>query len=212
MNSINILFYSNYCEGSKQLLAMFNTEKLTRFFHLICTDNNPKVPQHITITPTIIISDVPIPYVASDAFAWLAKVKQWKMTSMMQNMNTAQQQYLQNINNNLVPTEKTSILGFSSAEMNGMSDIFSFFSKNVAQECQDSLPQSYFTCSNMGQEYIFTPPLEDGSYKVKDNGKYKVPMAKQKEMQNKLEEERNKQDKLFIQNIANFRKQYDVKQ
>lgn len=210
MSSINILFFSNNCEGSQHLVSMLNSEKLTRFFHLICTDNNPKVPPQIKVTPTLIIRGVPTPYVAGDAFAWLAKVKQWKMNVMMQKMNSAQQQYLQSVNSNLT-TNDTNILGFTEAEMNGMSDMFSFFSKNLSQECQDSLPQSFFSYSNLGQENIFTPPLEDGSYKISDNSKCKINIEKQKEMQSNLETERRKQDELFKQNIDNFRKQYSSK-
>jgi hypothetical protein len=206
MSTINILFYSNRCEGSKQLLSMLQTEKLTRFFHIICTDENPKIPPQIKVTPTLIIRGVPTPYVAGDAFAWLAKVKQWKMNMTMQKMNAAQQQYLQSINNNLASND-SNLLGFSEAEMSGMSDMFSFFSKNMSQECQDPFPQSFFMCNNLGKEFIETRPLEDGSYKISDNGKYKINNAKQTELCNKLDMERRKQDDMFKQNIDNFRKQ-----
>ncbi len=209
MSTINILFYSNRCEGSKQLLSMLQTEKLIRFFHLICTDENPKIPPQIKVTPTLIIRGVPTPYVAGDAFAWLAKVKQWKMNMVMQKMSIAQQQYLQNINNNLTPDD-SNLLGFSKAEMNGMSDIFSFFSKNITQECQDPFPQSYFMCDNLGKEFIDTKPLEDGTYKISDRGKYRINATKQKELCSNLEMERKKQDEMFKQNIDNFVKQYKV--
>lgn len=208
MSTINILFFSNHCEGSKQLLSMLQSEKLARFFHLICTDNNPKIPPQVKVTPTLIIRGVPTPYVAGDAFAWLAKVKQWKTNKLMQNVSTAQQQYLQSINTNL-STNNSNVLGFTDAEMNGMSDMFSFFSKNISQECQDALPQSFFTYNNIGQENIFTPPLEDGSFKINDYGKYKINSTKQKELQNALEMERKKQDEMFKQQIDNFSKQYN---
>lgn len=204
MSNINILFFSNNCEGSKQLLSMLNTEKLTRFFHLICTDNNPKIPPQISVTPTLIIAGVPTPYVAGDAFSWLAKVKQWKMNMTMQQMSTAQQQYLQSINSNLA-ANNSNILGFSQAEMSGMSDMFSFFSKNISQECQDPFPQAYFTCSDLGKENIFTPPEE------KKYENYKTDPNKQKELHNNLENERKKQDEMFKENIDNFRKQYGSK-
>lgn len=206
MSSYNILFFSNHCDGSKQLLSMMQSEQLTRFFHLICTDSNPKIPPQIKVTPTLIIRGVPTPYVAGDAFAWLAKVKQWKMNMMRQRMSTAQQQYLQSIDSNLVQNGPN-ILGFSQTEMNGMSDIFSFFSKHMAQECQDALPQSYFPCNNLGKEFIDTQPLEDGSFKVSDNSAYKINAAKQKELQTNLEMARKKQDENFKQNIDNFRNQ-----
>nr|URM62283.1 hypothetical protein [Mimivirus sp.] len=105
---------------------MFQTENLTRFFHLICTDNNPKIPSQIKVTPTLMIRGIASPYEASDAFAWLAKIKQYKYIMTMQKMGNAQQQYLQNITGTV---DGTNVLGFSESEMNGMSDIFSFFQK-----------------------------------------------------------------------------------
>lgn len=207
MSSVNILFFSNHCESSKYLISLMQKESLLRFFHMICTDNNPKIPPQITRTPTLIIRNIPVPYVASDAFFWLSKVKQWKINMMMQKMSTAQQQYLQSINNNLISND-SHLLGFNQAEMNGMSDMFSFFSQNMDQECQDALPQTYFTCESLGKEYIFTPPLEDGQYKINPNAKYKINAQKQKELLSKIESERKQQDDVFKQSIENFKKQY----
>jgi hypothetical protein len=203
MSLFNILFYSNNCEPSKLLLSMLHSEKMTPFFYMCCTDNNPSVPPQIKVTPTLIIKGMPTPYVASDAFAWLAKIKQWKISVMMQRMSNAQQQYLESINNNLKSNDNN-LLGFSQAEMNGMSDIFSFFSRDIKQECQDSLPQSFFLCENIGKEFIDTKPLEDGTYKITDNNKIKISKEKQKEMVGKLEMQREQQDELFKQNINNF--------
>lgn len=210
MSSVNVLFYSNHCEGSKHLLSIMQVEKLVNFFYLVCTDNNPKIPPQIKVTPTIIIRGVATPYIAADAFAWVAKVKQWKINITMQKMSTAQQQYMQNINNNLT-TGNSNLLGFSDTEMNGMSDIFSFFSKNINQECQEAMPQSYFGCNNLGTENIFTPPLEDGRFKTSAGAKYKISPTKQKELYQNLDSERKKQDELFKLNTENFIKQYSSK-
>lgn len=208
MSAINVLFYSNFCEGSKQLISILRNENLLRFFHLVCTDNNPNVPSQIKTTPTLIIRGVDTPFVAGDAFIWLARIKQWKTNLMIQKINTAQQQYLKSINNNLVSNEQN-LLGFNELEMSAMSDIFSFFSRNINQECQDSLPQSYFSYSDLGKESIFTPPLEDGSYKINEQSKYKLDAAKQKELHTKLEIDRKKQDELIRQSIENFKKHYN---
>lgn len=207
MSNINILFHSNYCEGSKQLLSLLQSENLVRFFHLICVDNNLKIPPQIKVTPTLILREVPIPYVAGDAFVWFAKIKQWKINMTMQSMNTAQQQYLQNINNNL-GGNNSMLLGFNDSEMNGMSDIFSFFAKNIEQECQNALPQSFFMYNNIGKEFIETRPLDGGSYKVSEN-KHKITKEQQKEMITKLDVARKRQDDIFKQNIDNFMKQYN---
>lgn len=203
MSQINILFYSNNCEASKMLISLMQGENLVRFFHLFCTDNNPKVPAFITRTPTLMIRNVPTPYVASDAFVWFSKIKQWKINTMLQEVSSAQQKYLQNVNSNLV-SDNSNILGFSSMEMNAMSDIFSFFSKDQKNECQEAFPQSFVTCDAVGQDKIFTPPLEDGKFKVNSDGKYKISATKHKELQESLKNEREKQDKIFDQHIKNF--------
>ncbi len=206
MSLFNIIFYSNSCEPSKLLLSMIQNEKLTSYFYLYCTDTNP-VPPQIKLTPTLIIKGLPTPYVANDAFAWLAKIKQWKVKIMMQRMNNAQQNYLESMNNNLKLNDNN-LLGFSQSEMNGMSDIFSFFSsewsRDKNKECQDALPQSYFLCENIGKEFIETKPLEDGSYKISDNNKIKISKEKQREMLSNLQLQRKQQDDMFEQNIRKF--------
>src|SRR5277367_1994936 len=133
MSTINIIFFSNNCEGSKLLITLMQAERLTEFFHMICTDDNPKIPSQIKTTPTIIIRGVATPYVAADAFKWFAKVKQWKVNMMMQKMSTEQQKYMQNINNNLSYGE-TGYIGFSKAEMEGMSDIFAYLQEDKAMD------------------------------------------------------------------------------
>jgi hypothetical protein len=205
MSQVNILFYSNFCEGSKQLIALLESEKLTKFFHLICTDNNAeKIPPQIKCTPTLIIRGVPVPYVAADAFRWFSKVKQWKVQMLMQRLSMAQQQYLKSTNNNLITDANNSnVLGFSTEEMGGMSDIFAYL------QSDDAMPHSYVPPNS--KDYIFTPPLEDGQYKINSDGKYKINPLKQKELQTKLESERREQDKSFKENIDNFRKQFGTK-
>ena len=86
MSEINVLFYSNNCEGSKQLIFLMKHEKLDKYFHFICTDNNTKIPHQIKLTPTLIIRNVPTPYVAGEAFAWLSKIKQWKINMTLINL------------------------------------------------------------------------------------------------------------------------------
>lgn len=184
MSSINILFYSNRCEGSKQLISMMQDENLLRFFHLICTDNNPKIPKQITITPTLIIRSIPTPYVAGDAFNWFSKIKQWKINMVLKK---AQQNYQEDISDEL--------LGFSNSEMNGISDIFSFFSMDVLKECQESFPQSYVPYDDIGKETIFTPP----------NEKNKIDKNKQKKLETELLMKRTNQDEAFKKNIEKIK-------
>lgn len=213
MSVANIIFYSNKCEASQHLLTLMERENLTRFFYSVCTDNNPKIPPEIKYTPTLMIKGINNPYVANDAFAWLAKIKQCKIAMMMQRMNTQQQQYFQNVNNNLNKDEDNDkIFGFSEAEMGSMSDIFSFFNKNITQECQDACPQKYYDIDCLGQQDIFLTPLESGTFKLSDNSKFKINDSKQMLLTKKLKAEREQQDKQFEKNIKNFKDQLNMQQ
>lgn len=203
MSAINVLFFSNNCMGSKQLITMMQSENLIRFFHLICVDNNDKIPPLIRVNPTpiLMIKGIPTPYIAGDAFAWLSKIKQWKINMMMHRASVAQQQYFQNMNNNLAPVTDTTI-GFSSEEMAGMSDIFAYL------QTDNPAPQSFFDTSMMGQENIFTPPLENGQYKLSSGSGYRVSEEKQKKLQDELINARNKQDELIRMQNKQFRENY----
>lgn len=200
MSQYNIIYYSNLCDQSKCLMALMQTEGLLNFFHLICTDNNPKIPSGITKTPTIIISRIPTPYVAGDCFAWLAKIKQYKIQVMYQRASQAQLQHMQSMGHNIGMVDDK-LLGFSDAEMAGMSDIFAFLQNDSA------MPKSFITNDMVGKDTIFTPPLEDGSYKM-SSGKYKMSESEQKIKREKLLAERKKQDDLFKKQTDEFIKNY----
>jgi len=196
MSNINILFYSNNCEGSKMLISLMKNEKLDKYFHFICVDNSRSIPPQITATPTLIIRGIPTPYIANEAFTWLARIKQWKTNMMLQKVSNAQQQYL---NKNLLPNNQSNILGFSQLEMQGMSDLFAYIQEDTC------IPHTYFTCDTLGKEDIITPPIECNQNNTKLNS------AKTKELGKKLELERKKQDETFKSNIDNFINQYKNK-
>lgn len=201
MSLYNILFYSNNCKLSQEFLVLMKNEKLDKYFYFICIDNN-KIPQ-IKYTPTLIIKGIPTPYVASDAFVWLSKIKQWKINMMLQKLSSAQQEYLKTINNNLVTNTNNNIISFSKNEMEGMTDLFAYIQEDNA------IPHSYFDYNDIGKEYILTPPLENGQYKINADNKYRLNSSKTQELKNKLESERKKQDEIFKQHIDNFKEQYN---
>lgn len=58
MNRKDLIFYSNYCEYSKEVLTMLTKRNLRSKFLLICIDNGKyKIPPIITSVPTILTSD-----------------------------------------------------------------------------------------------------------------------------------------------------------
>ena len=190
--SANVLFYSNRCDGSTALLSLLHGENLTKYFHLICTDNNKNIPPEIKVTPTLIIKGISTPYIAGDAFVWFSKVKQWKIHTLMQRMSDTQKQYLQT-NSNLGQTEPN-LLGFNKTEMEGMSDMFAFIT-------EDNIPHAHFDYTNIGKDTMFYVANES-------TDKIKISEAKQKQMATALESERKKQDQLIKQQIDNFKNQY----
>lgn len=205
--SANILFFSNRCDGSSALLSLLHGENLTKYFHLICTDNNNKIPAEIKVTPTLIIKGIQTPYVAGDAFVWFSKIKQWKIQAMMQRMSDTQKQYLQNnqINqlnqpnqpnqpNQLNQSDQTNLLGFNKIEMEGMSDMFAFIT-------EDNIPHAHFDYTNIGKDNI-------EYYGNESTDKVKINEKTQKAKATALESERKKQDQLIKQQIDNFKNQY----
>lgn len=183
---------------------MMQSENLLRFFQTWNTDMQ-KPPQCITLTPTIVLKDNPTFYVAGDAFNWLARVKQWKLNIEMANYDREQQEYISKIDGNLV-VDKKQYLGFSDAEMNSMSDIFSFFSRDITKECDQALPQSYQRIETLGKSDIFAPPLEKDEYDVSE---IKKPDARQtQEAYNKLKREREQQEANLKKAISEFRNRH----
>jgi len=197
MSTINVLFFSNKCEGSQLMISMMQNERLIDFFHLVCTDNNPNVPQHIKYTPTILIKGVPVPYVANDAFAWLARIKQWRTNMLMQKMSQMQQQYMQNINTNLSNNNNNTmnnLLEFSKAEMEGMSDMFAYL------QSDNPLDRSFVDYRKIGTKSleIFAPPKEED--------KRRLGETKHRALHSKLEVDRKKQDIEIKKAINDFTK------
>lgn len=201
MASINLLFYSNLCPGSRALIAMMQKENLIRFFQLVNTDE-ANVPNYVKLTPTIILKGNPRAYVAGDAFSWLARVKQWKINMQMSQVDIAQREYLAKVDSNLKVDDKQ-YLGFSEIEMSSMSDMFSFFSDDITKDCDEALPQSYQKVETLGKTDIFAPPLEGSSYDVSD---IKKPDARQtQEAYLKLKKEREKYEQTLRSALGEFR-------
>ena len=163
-NKINILFYSNNCRQSQILLSLMNNEKLLKYFHTYCIDNNQKIKNKIKKTPSLMVAGIKRAYIGNDAFQWLSEIKQLKMRAKMNTLNDEQIQYLKQINSNYVIPDD--INGFSENEMARISDIFSFYSENTDRDIDQALPQSYFLVENIGKETFVTPPLENGKFKV----------------------------------------------
>ena len=179
MSRINAVFYSNRDAASKQLLNMMQIEGLDRYFHMFCVEEIKTVPPEIRSTPTLLIKNVQRMYIGHDAFSWVARIIQHKRDRAMHKMDSKE--------------KSTALLGFSDLEMRTDSDLFSFFNQNQAKESTESLPQSYFPCVNLGVQQIITPPLENGTFRVR-KGPIALTASQTADLQVKLVQERKLQD------------------
>ena len=80
------------------------------------------------------------------------------------------------------------------------------YSSEINNECQESLPQSYYSLNNMGKLSIITPPLENKSYSTQNMNK--IARDEHYEKHKHLEESRKQQDQEIKQSIDNFCSQY----
>ena len=197
MSNKNILFWSNKCQMSSALLSIMERENIMRFFYSYCVEADPtKVPKYVTETPTLVIASMSKCYIGGDAFRWVEWVKIYALSMKMKNMS---QQYAQGISNNLSMGD-ASVLGYSEAEMKGISDMFSYYdSENkVNDPTKDDVcaPREYFGVDQLGKENIFTPPQEEKKLDAISSAK----LAKQ------LAEERAKQDATVKKSIAEYAK------
>ncbi len=70
-----ILFYSEHCEFCKQLKEYLNVNNLTQNFNIINIHSLPKIPDNITIVPTIIDPSIEAPIEGKNAFEYIINQK-----------------------------------------------------------------------------------------------------------------------------------------
>ena len=72
-NDSFVVFYSNYCDHSKEFLVKLRNMKNGLFekFTKICVDNNNSIPKSINSVPTLLVPNHPYPLTDNDVFMWL---------------------------------------------------------------------------------------------------------------------------------------------
>ena len=70
-----ILFYSNQCKFSEKLLEYIKKNNLEKYFKMINIDDDIKIPENITIVPTIIDETIEAPLEGKDAFIYVVNQK-----------------------------------------------------------------------------------------------------------------------------------------
>ena len=130
-NKPNIVFYSKNCNASKNLLLIMKNINILDNFILYCIDDK-KVPNGISIVPTLLVSSINKPLEGINAFKWVENIKYLRKNNIL--------------NKNVGPN------GYYSLEMSGFSDKFSHMDNEKAND------QSYHNLNNKNNNGIFTAP------------------------------------------------------
>lgn len=77
MSNNHILFFSNYCNHSKEFIERLYKSGLYDKFTRICVDDNKyKIPPQIQSVPAVIVPDYDYPLEGEDAFNWIEQLSQ----------------------------------------------------------------------------------------------------------------------------------------
>jgi hypothetical protein len=73
---MRILFYSKTCDFCTKLLEYINKNNLNEYFNIICIDDDTiKIPNNITVVPTIIDEEIEAPLEGKKAFEYVINQK-----------------------------------------------------------------------------------------------------------------------------------------
>jgi hypothetical protein len=171
----NLLFYSERCNTSRNLIEMMKREDLLKYFEMVCIDNKlDKIPPMITHVPALITTDTPRPWMGADAFKWLQNIKYMRQ-QQIQDKNNKLQLY-----NTIKELESGGPKAFTD-EMQGISDNFAY------KDIDNAQPKSF---EEYGKEVskeniIYTPPID----------KKKITKGEQMKLINEFKSDRSVQDK-----------------
>lgn len=171
----NLLFYSEKCNTSRNLIEMMKREDLLRYFEMICIDDKlDKIPPMITHVPALITTDTPRPWIGPDTFKWLQNIRYMKYQQMEDRNKKSQ------IVNIIKELEAGGPKGFTD-EMQGISDNFAYKDIDTAH------PKAF---EEYGKEInkdniIYTPPID----------RKKITKGEQVKLINEYRSDRTVQDK-----------------
>lgn len=172
----NILFFSNFDTQCKIFISQLQNEGLLNYFTCICKDNNPNFPKEVVYLPSIIINNAngKQPFMGTDAFAWLQRVKQFKTTILMKQMQNLTKNQLDSMMGNL--DLKQNYIDYSKMEMDGITDTFTYTDPN-----DNNVPHN-FVGSKTNVE-IFTTPDQKEKLDTKQQKKLCDNLMKDRQQQ-----------------------------
>ena len=147
-----MVFYSNKCNTSKNILILLQNENLIDKFELICVDNIlDRLPPDMRV-PLMRLVNVPEPLYAQNIYDWISQIKFMKKSPQTSTVIQAK--------------KGRTLIGYDADVMSKVSDSFAFSDKDV----NDPLPQSYFGIGQEDNNAIFTPPKDSSKInKIEQN-------------------------------------------
>lgn len=196
-----VLFYSNKCNYSMNLLKLMHDQGILQYFTQKCVDgmnlmdlSNKMGIQEI---PTIVVcnknsnkSNSQI-FEGTQAFEWLENIVRNRREMMIKDAEHKRKliQF-----NNMKANANNGFMDFSTLETSGISDSYSYWTKDIITrpDIEDAQPKN------------FLPYMKDEEYKIipfDDMNKSKISAAEQHQRTKELENLRNAQDKNMASNI-----------
>lgn len=144
-SNINIIYYSRVSQMCRNLLQLLNEYNAINCFMLKCIDDMKELPQSLERVPTVIICGIGKPLVGNEAFKWFNENRMFLQTKSTELRN---KRILHNMDKNMY--DPTGPKGYSTNELEGLSDDFAFTTAEQAQ------PKS-FCGYGQDTDVIYTP-------------------------------------------------------
>lgn len=170
---INIFYYSRVSKLCLDLIRMMDNYGILNKFLLQCIDDMNDIPKGLDRVPTLIVVGIPKPLVANEAVKWFNDNKPYLQ---QQGSDLQNKKLLYNITKTMYDQQGPK--GFSSNELEGLSDNFAYSDENFNY----AQPKTFCLYGNDG-DVIMTPP-KDG----------KLNSETQKNLICEIEKNQKKQD------------------
>lgn len=154
-----LLFYSNYCQHSKDFIQQLYKSSFSEKFQKVCVDGNKRIPKEIKTVPTIIVPRYPRALEGEEAFNWLRGMNQANLQQQEQQQPSNANPQKGGSSNDGDPTNQSYAMGGVSAfssTMGGYSDNFSFLGDGA-----QPIEHNFTFLNSNGDMKIKTPSEND---------------------------------------------------
>jgi hypothetical protein len=146
--NINVFYYSRISRLCLDLICMMDNYGILDRFKLKCIDDMQELPKSLDRVPTLVIIGIDKPLVANEAVKWFNDNRHFLQ---QQNSELQNKRLLYNMTKNMYNQQGPK--GFSTSELDGVSDAFAYTDADQAQ------PKTFCSYGNDG-DVILTPPKD----------------------------------------------------